>query len=459
MTTARSLDTPRPLTEYAPSTFELLKAIRRDGFLGWMMNTWRQHGDLIRIRMGSQSLLLVTHPDHVRHVNVTGRERYDKGESYDSLRELLLGHGIVTATGEDWRRQRRLMAPFFTPRGVEKFYPIFLSDTQRLIEHWKSQHQGSGRPVEMLDEMMQVTAAVILHSVFSTDSGDTLLRIKNSIETMVSHISSMQMRPVQVPQWVPTPANLRFNRSKKLVTAYIQELIARRRALPTEQWPDDLLTKMMTTQDEESGTFMAEQLLVDNGLTMFAAGHETTARTLSFLWYALSQNPEVERRLHAELDSVLGEGPPTLNDLKKLPYTLQVVKEVLRLYPAAPMYARDAVADDELDGVRIPAGTRMLVLSYATHRHPAFWDEPERFDPDRWLPEREAARHAHAYHPFAIGPRICLGNNFSLLETHVMTAMLARRFKLRMKPGHVPRFDMFGTLGSANGLPMLIEAR
>ena len=459
MTTARSLDTPRPLTEYAPSTFELLKAIRRDGFLGWMMNTWRQHGDLIRIRMGSQSLLLVTHPDHVRHVNVTGRERYDKGESYDSLRELLLGHGIVTATGEDWRRQRRLMAPFFTPRGVEKFYPIFLSDTQRLIEHWKSQHQGSGRPVEMLDEMMQVTAAVILHSVFSTDSGDTLLRIKNSIETMVSHISSMQMRPVQVPQWVPTPANLRFNRSKKLVTAYIQELIARRRALPTEQWPDDLLTKMMTTQDEESGTFMAEQLLVDNGLTMFAAGHETTARTLSFLWYALSQNPEVERRLHAELDSVLGEGPPTLNDLKKLPYTLQVVKEVLRLYPAAPMYARDAVADDELDGVRISAGTRMLVLSYATHRHPAFWDEPERFDPDRWLPEREAARHAHAYHPFAIGPRICLGNNFSLLETHVMTAMLARRFKLRMKPGHVPRFDMFGTLGSANGLPMLIEAR
>ncbi|KFA93300.1 cytochrome P450 [Archangium violaceum] len=461
MTTAPSIDPPRTrtLTEYAPSTLELLTATRREGFLGWMMSTWRKHGDLIRLQMGSKTLLLVTHPDHVRHVNVTGREHYDKGESYDSLRELLLGHGIVTATGEDWRRQRRLMAPFFTPRGVEKFFPIFLSDTQKLIEHWQSQHQGSGRPVEMLDEMMQVTAAVILHSVFSTDSGDTLMRVKNSIETMVSHISNKQMRPIQVPMWVPTPGNLRFNRAKKLVTAYIQELIARRRDLPTEQWPDDLLTKMMTTKDEESGTFMAEQLLVDNGLTMFAAGHETTARTLSFLWYALSQNPEVERRLHAELDSVLGDGPPTLNELKRLPYTLQVVKEVLRLYPAAPMYARDAVADDELDGIRIPAGTRTIVFSYATHRHPEFWEEPERFDPDRWLPEREAARHAHAYHPFAIGPRICLGNNFSLLETHVMAAMLARRFKLRMKPGHVPRFDMFGTLGSANGLPMLIEAR
>jgi len=460
MNTAPAIGTPRTLTEYAPSTFEMLTAVRREGFLGWLMNTWRQHGDLLRLRMGAQSVLLVTHPDHVRHVNVTGRESYDKGESYDVVRELLLGKGIVTATGEDWRRQRRLMAPFFTPRGVEKFFPIFLSDTQQLIERWRSQHQGSGRPVEMLDEMMQVTASVILHSVFSTDSGETLLRIKNSIETMISHISGMQMRPIQVPHWVPTPGNLRFRRAKKLVTAYIRELIERRRAIPTEQWPDDLLTKLMTTKDEETGTLMAEQLLVDNGLTMFAAGHETTARTLSFLWYALSQNPEVERRLHAELDSVLvGDAPPTINDLKRLPYTLQVVKEVLRLYPAAPMYARDAVADNELDGVRIPAGTRTIVFAYATHRHPEFWDEPERFDPDRWLPEREAARHAHAYHPFAIGPRICLGNNFSLLETHVMAAMLARRFKLRMKPGHVPRFDMFGTLGSSNGLPMLIEAR
>ncbi|MFY0564357.1 cytochrome P450 [Archangium lansingense] len=459
MNTALSIDTPRPLKEYAPSKLELLKAIRREGFLGWMMNTWRQHGDLLRVRMGSQSFVLVTHPDHVRHVNVTGREHYDKAESYDVLRELLLGEGIVTATGDAWRRQRKLMAPFFTPRGVEKFFPIFISDTQRLIEHWQSQHQGSGRPVEMLDEMMQVTAAVILHSVFSTDSGETLMRIKNSIETLVTHISSLRTRPIQVPMWFPTPGNLRFHRAHKLVTAYIQELIARRRALPTEQWPDDLLTKLMTTKDEETGTFMAEQLLVDNGLTMFAAGHETTARTLSFLWYALSQNPEVERRLHAELDAVLGDAPPTLNDLRKLPYTLQVVKEVLRLYPAAPMYARDAVADDELDGVRIPAGTMTLVFSYATHRHPDFWEEPERFDPDRWLPERESARHAHAYHPFAIGPRICLGNNFSLLETHVMAAMLARRFKLRMKPGHVPQIDMSGTLGSRNGLPMLIEAR
>ncbi|WP_239576530.1 cytochrome P450 [Archangium primigenium] len=458
MTAARPLEPARALKEYAPSTLEVLTSIRREGFLGWQMKVWREQGDLVRVRMGAREFVLVTHPEHVRHINVTQREHYDKAESYDVLRELLLGNGIVTAVGDDWRRQRKLMAPFFTPRGVEKFFPIFVSDTQELMERWRAQ-QGARRPVEMLDEMMKVTAAVILHSVFSTDSGETLLRIKHSIERMITHITDIQMSPVRIPQWVPTPGNLRFRRAHTLVTGYIQELIARRRTLPAEQWPDDLLTKLMTTRDEETGTLMVEQLLVDNGITMFAAGHETTARTLAFLWYALSQNPEVERRLHAELDAVLGDAPPTISDLKKLPYTLQVVKEVLRLYPAAPMYARDAIADDTLDGVHIPQGTRTIIFTYATHRHPDFWEAPERFDPDRWLPEREAARHAQAYHPFAAGPRICLGNNFSLLETHVMTAMLARRFKMRLKPGHVPQFDLFGTLGSRNGLPMLIEAR
>jgi cytochrome P450 len=446
------------LAEYTPSSFEVITSVRRYGFLGFLMKIWRESGDLTRVRIGNQSLLLVVHPDHVKHINITKREAYDKGASYENLRQQLLGNGIVTAVGEDWRRQRRLMAPFFTPRGIEKFYPIFLSDTQDLIARWR-QRSGSSEPVEMLSEMMGVTAAVILHSVFSTDSGPTLDRVKNSIEALITHLSNSQLNPLRLPAWVPTPSNLRFQRNKAAVTAYIRELIDSRRALPRDQWPADLLTDLMTTEDVETKTSMAEQLLVDNGLTLFAAGHETTARTLSFLWYALSQNPEVEQRLHAELDSVLGDAPPTLSELRRLPYTLQVVKEVMRLFPAAPMYARDAMTDDELDGVHVPAGTRCLMFAYGTHRHPAFWSDPERFDPDRWLPAREAEQHACAYHPFATGQRICLGNSFSLLESHVMTAMLARHFTLRMKPGHVPRFDFFGTLGSRNGLPMTIEAR
>ncbi|HET9495623.1 MAG TPA: cytochrome P450, partial [Chloroflexia bacterium] len=189
------------------------------------------------------------------------------------------------------------------------------------------------------------------------------------------------------------------------------------------------------------------------------AGHETTARTLAFLWYALAEHPEVAERMHAEIDEVLADDAPVIAHLKQLPYTLQVVKETLRLYPAAPMYARDAAAPDEIDGLPVPVGAQMLVMPYLTHRHPEFWPDPLRFDPDRWTPEQEAARHPYAYHPFAAGQRICLGNNFSLFESHVLVALLARHFELRKVPGHTPQMQMQGTLGSANGLPMVVARR
>jgi cytochrome P450 len=455
---APSTSVPSTTGEYAPSRFELLKTVRSQGRLGMMLDIWRNHGDLTRLRIGSRPFFLVVHPAHVRHISVTHRQNYDKFQSYETVRELLLGDGVLTATGEDWRQQRKLMAPFFTPRGVEKFLPIFISDTQRFIERWRS-HQGSGQPVEMLTEMMLITASVILHSVFSTDSDETVLRFKSAVETLIGFVSNRSNLPFRVPLWLPTPSNLRFKRAQGLVNAYIRQLIAQRRALPEGQWPEDLLTRLMTTRDEETGATMADQLLLDNGITLFFAGHETTARTLAFFFYALARHPEVEARLHAELDAVLGEAPPTIADLKKLPYTLRVIKEVMRLYPAVPLYPRDAVADDTLDGMHIPAGSQLLLFAYATHRHPAFWDEPERFDPERWTPEREAARDAYAYHPFAAGQRICLGNNFSLFETHLVAAMLARRFKARLQPGHQPRFDLAGTLIVRNGLPMTLEAR
>lgn len=444
--------------DYAPSKLELFRTARREGRLGLMQHIWRSAGDLTRIHMGARPFFMVVHPEHVRHISVTHRQHYEKRESYDVVRELMVGNGLLTANGEDWRRQRKLMAPFFTPRGVEKYYPLMVADTQRFTARWRT-FQGSGRPVEMIDEMMLLTAQVILHTLFSMESDETLLRIKDSVETMIQFVAHRQKTPVRFPLWIPTPENLRFKRAHRLVNTYIRQLIAQRRALPSEQWPDDVLTRLMTTPDEESGTVMSEQLLLDNGITLFFAGHETTARTMTFLWYALSQHPEVEARLHAELDAVLGDAPPSIDDLKKLPYTLQVIKEVLRLYPAAPFYVRDAIAEDELDGVKIPAGSRMLLFPYATHRHPGFWEEPERFNPDRWLPEHESARDPHAYHPFAAGQRICLGTNFSLFETHLLTAMLARRFKARLVPGHQPRIDSAGTLVARNGMPMFIEAR
>jgi cytochrome P450 len=214
----------------------------------------------------------------------------------------------------------------------------------------------------------------------------------------------------------------------------------------------------MQARDEETGEAMSENLLRDESITTFFAGHETTSKTMTFAWYALACNPQVAVKLHAELDSVLGDRTPTMEDLHHLPYTLQVIKEVLRLYPPAPFYIRDAIAEDKIGNYTTPA-VGVLLSPYYTHRHPDFWENPLQFDPDRWSPEREAKMHPYAYHPFAAGQRVCIGNNFSLLESHILLALLAKKYAPRLQPGFTPQWVMRGTLGTSNGFPMTIERR
>ncbi len=432
--------------------------MQRQGLLQFFEQSWRRYGELPHLQIGPQHVFLVVHPDDVRYVTVTQRDNYDKLQSYDVVRELLLGNGLVTSRGALWRRQRRIMAPFFTPRGILQFYDLVVSDGLKLAERWETL-AANGRPVEIMDEMTQITASIILRSMFSTDADAHILDIKDDVETMIQFVSTREMNPLSAPLWMPTPGNRRYQAAREHVHAFIDGVIARRRALPVAEWPDDLLGKLMLAQDDETGEAMSDSLLRDECITLFFAGHETTARTLTFMWYALDRNPAVAARLHAELDTVLGDAPPTTEQLKQLPFTLQVIKETLRLYPPAPIYVRDAVADDVLRDTAVPAGSRMMLFPYATHRHPDFWPEPERFDPDRWLPEVEEARHPYAYHPFAAGQRICIGNNFSLLESHILTAILARRFAPQLVPGHVPDIVMAGTLSIHNGLPMVIARR
>jgi len=445
----------------SPFVLDAVRDIQRKGFLQFLTDEWRQHGDLLRIDIGSRSMVLAVHPEHVRHISLTNRDNYDKLESYDTVRELLLGDGVLTSTGEVWRRQRKLMAPFFTPRGVKQFMPIMLHDAQQFIERWEAKAKAEhGEPAEMLDEMMFITASIILKSLFTTESDEALLELKEDVETMILFVSTAANNPFRLPLWLKVGKNGRYHLARQRVQAYIRNVIAQRRAIPMEQWPNDLLTKLMLARDEETGEAMSDALLRDESITMFFAGHETTARTMTFTWHALAKHPDVAAKLHAEIDDVLGDRWPTVEDLKRMPYTLQVIKETLRLYPAAPIYARDAVRADTMDSKMIEAGSRMLLSPFLTHRHPDFWDDPERFDPDRWTPEREAAQHPYAYHPFAAGQRICLGNNFSLFESHLLLAMLARRFAPQLTdPEHKPQLDMAGTLMSRNGMPMQIVRR
>jgi cytochrome P450 len=441
-----------------PYIVDAVLEMQNKGFLGFFGSIWRQYGDIARIQIGSRNMFFAMHPEHVRYISITNRQNYDKAASYDVVRKLLVGDGLLTSTGDKWRRQRRLMAPFFTPRSVEQYLPIMIQDGLTLVRRWEELAVKED-VVEMSNEMMRVTASIILRTMFSMESDTEVLKIKDAVETMIQFTYRSEANPIHLPQWAPLPANLRYNKARNLVHHYIDSLISRRRAMPEAEWPDDLLSKLMLAREEETGQAMPDKQLKDEAITIFFAGHETTARTLTFMWYALSQNPQVEARLHAEIDAVIGDRTPTVDDLKQLHYTSQVIKETLRLYPPAPVYVRDAIQDDVIDGYAIPTGARVMLFPYFTHRHPDFWQDAEAFDPDRWLPEAEAARHPYAYHPFAAGQRICIGNNFSLFESQVLVALLARRFAPRLLPGHCPQVEMAGTLYSKNGMPMTIYRR
>lgn len=437
----------------------ILEIKKLGGFLNFLESEWKKNGDLTRIQMGPRNMALAIHPDAVKHISIGNRDNYDKLESYDVVREFLTGNGILTAIGEDWRKQRKLMAPFFTPRAVEQFLPIMIDDAQSFIAQWDAKAE-TGETVEMIDQMMFITASIILRSLFSAESGEKMIELKDDVETMIHFVMEREQNPLALPMWIQMGANARYLESRKRVNAYIAELIATRRNMPQDQWPNDLLARLMSARDEETGAPLSETLLRDESITMFFAGHETTARTLAFCWYALATHPEVMAKLRAEVDTVLGDRMPTVEDLKRMPYAFQTLKETMRLYPSAPIYARNIINDDVVDGKRLPAGMTAILSPYLTHRHPDFWTEPEKFDPDRWTPEREAARHPYAYHPFAAGARICLGNNFSLFESQVLLAIFARRFApVLAEPGFVPQLDVVSTLVSRNGLPMKIVRR
>jgi cytochrome P450 len=436
------------------NTWEALRGLRRLGFLDYIGELWRQHGDVFQINIFNRRMIVAMHPDAVRHVNVSNRQNYEKRESYDGVRKYILGYGLLTSNGELWRRQRKLMSPFYTPKGVQAYGELMLRDGHRLLERWS---RMAGERVEIGEEMTFVTAAIILRAMFSMETDEAIIGMKNAVETMLGYVTSKQ-NGLPIPSWVPTPKNRRYLQARRMVHSYIYSVMEQRRGLPEADWPEDLLTRLMQARDEETGEPMSEDLLRDEMITTFFAGHETTARTMTFAWYALAQNPHAAEKLQAELDAVLGRRTPTLEDLHRLPYTLQVIKEVLRLYPPAPFYVRDALTEDQL-GEFNTQGLPVMMSPYYTHRHPEFWDEPLAFNPDRWTPEREADMHPYAYHPFAAGQRVCIGNNFSLLESHILLALLAREYAPRLAPGFTPRFIMGGTLSTSNGFPMIVERR
>ncbi|HEX7240777.1 MAG TPA: cytochrome P450 [Longimicrobiaceae bacterium] len=400
---------------------------------------------------------VVSHPAGVEHVLRTHQKNYRKPGRFSAPVAALIGRGLLVNESDSWLRQRRLMQPVFHRQRLAGFVDEMAEAAAATAARWEG-FARTGETVDVMGEMMRFTLRVVGTTLFSADVSRGADRVGPAVNVALEHISRRMNLPVSLPEWVPTRRSRRFAAAKRVLDEMVYAPIRERRADPAAR-RDDLLGMLLEARDADTGERMGDEQVRDEVLTLVMAGPETTAASLSWTWHLLARHPEALRALRTELDRVLGGRPPGLDDLARLPYTRAVFDEALRLYPPAWGQPREAVAEDVVGGYRIPAGSLVVVCQWVTHRRPDLWDDPDRFDPERFLGERAARVPPFAYYPFGAGARQCIGTHFALMEAQVALATLAQRFDVRPLPGREPEPDPTFTLRPKGGIPATIHPR
>jgi cytochrome P450 len=410
-------------------------------------------GDIARLRFPLKPHMahLLRHPDYVRHVLVDNSKNYGKQtRGYSKLRSML-GSGLVTSEGEFWKRQRRIANPAFHRERIAHFSELMVTCADEMLGRW-SEYIVSGKPFDVSREMMRLTLRVIGLTMLSTDVEAQSSAVGDAIDDLL-HITIHRINTVLGwPEWVPTAENRRYDRARNTLDKIVNDMIAERRRSGEDK--GDLLSMLMAARDPETGEGMSDTQLRDEAMTVFVAGHETTANALAWTLCLLSRHPDAERALRQEVAQVLGDRPPKLEDLERLVQTDRVLKESMRLVPPVWVIARSAMEDDVIGGYRIPKDTWIFVSPYLTHHDPRFWRNPEGFDPARFTPEEEAKRPKGAYFPFALGPRKCIGEVFAMMEARLILASILQRTRLELLPGRSIELDPTVTLRPKRGLWM-----
>ncbi len=441
------------------NAFNFLRQIRDNGISIYPPSAHQV--DFASRRLGLQQFILLNHPDYIQHVLVRNQENYPKGRLTRQILGPALGRGLLNSEGDFWRRQRRIAAPSFHHKRLIDLADVMSDTALQTADKWRLAAQ-SGGSLDITREMMRLTMEIVARSLFSHDIAGSIDQLGAAITVMIDSIGRPSLLDLLgLPEWLPRPRSREFNAAMALINNTIYEILRQRRAATQASGADsgDLLGMLLAARDETTGEGMSDRQLRDEVVTIFAAGHETTAVAMSWTWYLLSQHPQYEARLHLELDQVLAGQAPRFADLEQLPYTRMVFEEALRLYPPAFSLTRVAVADDRVGPHRIPKGAMVTLSPWVTHRDPRLWPDPERFDPDRFLPEAVRQRHKFAYFPFGGGPRVCIGNSFALMEGRLILAALAQRYRLRLEPGHPVEPQGRITLRPRHGMPMTIEER
>jgi len=395
--------------------------------LRFLQELRERYGDLVTRPSVLGPWTLVFHPDGVRHVLQENHFNYRKGGISNKSLSRTLGNGLLTNNGDSWLHQRRLIQPAFHRERLAAFGRLMTESALAWIEE---ESLDTRQPLDLFQEMSGLTLSIVGKALFGTD----MLAHKERVLQATTTINQLLAQSFYVPGLLslPTPQRHRLYEARNTVYTIVDELIAKRRQASTE---NDLLTMLLQARDEKTGEGMTDQQVRDEVLTLMVAGHETTTNALCWTFLLLSQHPHIESRLREEYQQVLGGRAAQMEDLPQLKLSRMVLEESMRLYPPAWAFARSAIAEDEINGYIIPKGAYVLVFPATTHRHPDFWERPDVFDPERFSPERTAGRHRFAYFPFGGGPRVCIGNQFALIEAQLILATVLSRCQFRLLPG------------------------
>jgi cytochrome P450 len=426
-----------------------LLRFRRDP-LGFLSAAAGQHGDVVRIQFGPREVVLFVHPDHVKEILVTQQRTFIKSMVLQRSRRVL-GDGLLTSEGELHLRQRRLVQPAFHRARIAAYGEVMVEHALRLGAGWRD-----GQTLDIHAEMMRLTLGIVAKTLFDADVSADSAAIAESLNVLLTMFNRVILPFSELLDRLPLPKTRAMQRSKAYLDAIIYGFIAERRRTGEDR--GDLLSMLLLSQDHEGDNAgMTDTLVHDEALTLFLAGHETTAAALTWTWYLLAQHPAVAERWRAELDAVLGGRAPTFDDLPGLAYTRMLLSESMRLYPPAWAIGRESLAPFSVGGYELPARSTVLVSPYITQRDGRWYPEPARFDPERWAPELAEARPKYAYFPFGGGTRICIGEQFAWMEGMLLLATLGQQWRFQLVPGHPVEPQPLITLRPRHGVQMRLE--
>lgn len=404
--------------------------------------------DIARLKAVHLDIVQITNPDYIRQVLQTDQKNYTKSVQYEQLK-LILGEGLVTSEGDMWKKQRKLIQPAFHRQQIASFFDIMVDCTNEMLNEWKVAPNST---IDLSEHMMKITLQIIGKTMLSKDVKSTSTEVDKALTFIIRAVNKRTMKALNLPMWLPLPKHLEFEKNVKVLDKIIYDIINERKI--HGHGNGDLLDMLMQSKYEDTGEPMPDKLLKDEVMTIFLAGHETTANALSWTMYLLSQNPECIKKIRAEVDRVTQGEEITLAHLQQLEYTRACLSEGMRIYPPVWLIARKAIVDTSLGEYEIPAGTNVFITPFLVHMREDLWDKPEEFWPERWFTDEVKKMDKFAYFPFAAGPRMCIGNTFALMESELILAKMIQAFDFEYLSNVAPEKDPTVTLRVKNEIPM-----